>query len=64
MTNLLRPLDREVKQFWRGFCQRRKIAADVVAKGEAIIEKDPEYWADQTMSDLLDSISAGSAKPS
>jgi hypothetical protein len=47
----------EVKQFWRGFCQRRKISADVIAKGEAIIDKDPEYWADQTMSDLLDSIS-------
>ena len=47
----------EVKQFWRGFCQRRKIGADVVATGEAIIDKDPEYWADQTMDDLLDSIS-------
>jgi hypothetical protein len=46
----------EVKQFWRGFCQRRKIAADVIAKGEAIIDKNPDYWADQTMSDLLDSI--------
>ena len=46
----------EVKQFWRGFCQRRKIAADVIARGEAIIDKDPDYWADQTMSDLLDSI--------
>jgi len=47
----------EVKQFWRGFCQRRKIAADVIAKGDAIIDKAPDYWADQTMSDLLDSIS-------
>ena len=46
----------EIKQFWRGFCQRRKIAADVIAKGDAIIDKDPEYWADQTMDDLLDSI--------
>jgi len=52
----------EIKQFWRGFCQRRKIAADVIAKGEAIIDKDPEYWADQTMGDLLDSISG--KKPS
>ncbi len=52
----------EVKQFWRGFCERRKIAADVIAKGEAIIDKDPDYWADQTMSDLLDSISG--KKPS
>ena len=52
----------EVKQFWRGFCQRRKIAAEVIAKGEAIIDKDPDYWADQTMSDLLDSIAG--KKPS
>ncbi len=47
----------EVKQFWRGFCERRKIAAEVVARGEAEIEKDPEYWADQTMIDLLDRLS-------
>jgi len=26
----------EVKQFWRGFCERRKISADLVAKGEAV----------------------------
>ena len=52
----------EVKQFWRGFCQRRKIAADVVAQGEAVIDKDPEYWADQTMTDLLDTLSG--KKPS
>ena len=49
----------EIKQFWHGFCQRRKIAADVIAKGDAIIEKDPDYWADQTMGDLLDSINTG-----
>lgn len=43
----------EVKQFWRGYCERRKVAQDVVAKGEAEIDKDPEYWADQTMDQLL-----------
>ena len=43
----------EIKQFWRGFCQRRKISADLVARGEAIIDKDPDYWADQTMMKLL-----------
>jgi len=52
----------EVKQFWRGFCERRKIAADVIAEGEAIIDKDPDYWADQTMGDLLDKIAG--KKPS
>jgi hypothetical protein len=43
----------EVKQFWRGYCERRKVAKDVVAKGEAEIDKDPEFWADQTMDQLL-----------
>ena len=47
----------EVKQFWRGFCQRRKIGADIVSRGEAIIDKDPDYWADQTMGELLDQLS-------
>jgi len=43
----------EVKQFWRDFCQRRKVPADLVARGEAKIDEDPDYWADQTMIDLL-----------
>ena len=51
----------EIKQFWRGFCQRRKISADVIARGDAEIDKDPEYWADQTMSDLLDKLSGKKA---
>ena len=48
----------EVKQFWRGYCQRRKVAAEVVKKGEQEIDKDPEYWADQTMDQLLARVSA------
>ena len=51
----------EIKQFWRGFCERRKISAELVARGEAEIAKDPEYWADQTMSDLLDKLSGKKA---
>jgi len=47
----------EIKQFWRGFCERRGLGKDFIAKGEAKIEEDPEYWADQTMSRLLDLIS-------
>ena len=31
----------EIKQFWRGFCQRRKISAELVARGEAVIDKTP-----------------------
>ena len=48
----------EIKQFWRGFCERRKIRPDIVAKGEAKIDEDPEYWADQTMAELLELISS------
>ena len=47
----------EIKQFWRGYCERRKISAELVTRGEAEIAKDPEYWADQTMGDLLDKLS-------
>jgi len=43
----------EIKQFWRGYCQRRKVAKDIVAKGEKKIDEDPEFWADQTMDELL-----------
>ena len=52
----------EVKQFWRGYCERRKLGKEIVAKGEQKIDEDPDYWADQTMSDLLDSIAG--KKPS
>jgi hypothetical protein len=44
----------EVKQFWRGWCERRRIAADLVSKGEAEIDRDPERWADETMDQLLE----------
>ena len=43
----------EIKQFWRGYCQRRKVAKEIVAKGEKKIDEDPEFWADQTMDELL-----------
>ena len=47
----------EVKQFWRGYCERQKLGKEIIAKGEAIIDKDPEYWADQTMDQLLKLVS-------
>ena len=47
----------EIKQFWRGFCERRKVSKEIIAKGEAKIEENPGYWADQTMDQLLDLIS-------
>ena len=47
----------EIKQFWRGYCERRKVAKDLVAKGEKKIDEDPQYWADQTMDQLLELVS-------
>ena len=47
----------EVKQFWRGYCERRGVAKDIIAKGDQKIEADPEYWADQTMDRLLELVS-------
>ena len=46
----------EVKQFWHGFCERKGVDAATRARGDARIEKDPEYWADQTMLKLLDAV--------
>jgi hypothetical protein len=47
----------EIKQFWRGFCERRGLGEEIIAKGEKKIEEDPDYWADQTMAQLLALIS-------
>jgi hypothetical protein len=43
----------EIKEFWRGYCSRRKVDPQLVAQGEAEIERDPERWADETMDTLL-----------
>jgi hypothetical protein len=48
----------EIKDFWRGFCERQGVSAAVRAAGEKRIDADPEHWADQTMWDLLDALSA------
>ncbi len=54
----------EVKDFWRGYCQRRKIDPDLIARGEARIDEDPEYWADQTMDQLLAQLTGEGRRPS
>jgi hypothetical protein len=46
----------EIKQFWHGFCERKGVDAATRARGDAKIEQDPEYWADQTMLRLLDAV--------
>lgn len=47
----------EIKQFWHDFCERKGIDDAVRARGDAKIDLDPEYWADQTMMRLLDAVS-------
>jgi hypothetical protein len=43
----------EIKEFWRGYCGRRQVSDEVIARGETKIDQDPEYWADRTMDELL-----------
>ena len=52
----------EIKDFWRGFCERQKVSPAVRAAGEKRIDQDPEHWADQTMWDLLDALSKEAGK--
>lgn len=52
----------EIKQFWHGFCERQKIKPDVRAEGDRRIEADPEFWADQTMWQLVEAISGEGAR--
>jgi hypothetical protein len=48
----------EVKQFWHGFCERKRVDAALRARGDAKIDEDPDYWADQTMVKLLEAVSS------
>lgn len=49
----------EIKEFWHAFCERQGVLDTARALGDKRIEEDPEHWADQTMWDLLEAISAG-----
>ena len=46
----------EIKQFWNDFCERKGVDKATRERGNAKIEADPEYWADQTMPKLLDAV--------
>ena len=48
----------EVKEFWHGFCECKGVDAATRARGDEKIERDTDYWADQTMARLLDSVSS------
>lgn len=52
----------EIKDFWRGYCQRRKVSGELIARGEKKIDEDPEHWADRTMDELLALVSDPSHK--
>ena len=52
----------EIKQFWHGFCERQKVKPEVRAEGDRRIDADPEFWADQTMWQLVEAIS-GDGRP-
>ena len=48
----------EVKQFWHGFCERKNVDDTRRARGDAKIDENPDYWADQTMLKLLEAVSS------
>lgn len=48
----------EVKEFWHGFCERKGVDDATRARGDEKIDRDPNYWADQTMIRLLDLLSS------
>ena len=48
----------EIKEFWHGFCERQGVSEAARMEGDKRIAEDPEFWADQTMWDLLERISA------
>ena len=48
----------EIKEYWHDFCDRQGVLETAREAGDRRIEEDPEYWADQTMWDLLEALSA------
>ena len=52
----------EVRQFWLDFCKRHDVGKDLVARGEAKIHADPDFWADHTMWELLESLAEPGAR--
>ena len=46
----------EVREYWLDFCKRHEVGKDLIARGEAKINADPDHWADHTMWELLESL--------
>lgn len=56
----------EVKEFWHGFCKRQGVSDALRAAGDRKIDENPDYWADQTMGELLEHLTgkpASTPKP-
>lgn len=48
----------EIKEYWLDFCERHKVGDALRERGAAKIDADPDYWADHTMHELLESLSS------
>ena len=48
----------EIKEYWHDFCTRKKVDEARRTAGDRLIEQDPEHWADHTMAELLEHLSA------
>jgi len=48
----------EIKEYWHDYCQRKSVSEAARRQGDQWIDEDPEYWADHTMPELLEAITA------
>jgi hypothetical protein len=46
----------EVLDYWRRYCKRHALQAELVAHGEQLIALDHDYWADHTMAKLKSTV--------
>lgn len=54
----------EVTQYWLDFCKRHEVGGDLLARGKIKIHADPDFWADHTMWELLESLAEPGSKKS
>jgi len=43
---------KDVQDYWTRYCERHKVASDILAEGLRQISLNHEYWADHTMQEL------------
>ncbi|MCC7548351.1 MAG: hypothetical protein IT532_11355 [Burkholderiales bacterium] len=44
----------EVQDFWTRYCERHRLAGEVLQEGLRQIARNHEYWSDHTMQELHD----------